>query len=142
MREFVYPARITPDGKDGGFLITFRDIPEAITQSASSADCTDAAAGALQAALEGRIMHDIEIPRASRTRANEYPISVPLQTALKVALCLEMREAAITRAILAYRLCLDEEEVRRMFDPHHPVRIDRLERALAVFGKQARLRLV
>ena len=31
MQHFIYPARFTPD-KDGGFVVTFPDVPEAITQ--------------------------------------------------------------------------------------------------------------
>ena len=29
---FVYPATLTPDTKDGGFVVRFADVPEAITQ--------------------------------------------------------------------------------------------------------------
>ena len=32
MRHFTYPAKLTRDRKDGGFVVTFRDVPEAITQ--------------------------------------------------------------------------------------------------------------
>lgn len=32
MREFLYSARFSPDKKDGGYVVTLRDIPEAITQ--------------------------------------------------------------------------------------------------------------
>lgn len=31
MLEFVYSARFKPDTQDGGFVVTFRDLPEAIT---------------------------------------------------------------------------------------------------------------
>ncbi len=54
MREFLYPARFTPDKKDGGYVVTFRDIPEAITQGETTDECLEEAAGALQVALEGR----------------------------------------------------------------------------------------
>ena len=29
---FMYPVTLTPDKKVGGFVVTFTDIPEAITQ--------------------------------------------------------------------------------------------------------------
>jgi antitoxin HicB len=141
MREFVYPARFAPDRKDGGFVVTFRDLPEAISQGESIEDCLEAAAGALQAALEGRIMDDLNIPKATKIKPGEHSIPVPVQTALKVALCLEMRQAAITRVELARRLQVDEKEVRRMLDPYHPTKADRLERALATLGRQVRLRV-
>ena len=141
MREFVYPARFAPDKKDGGFVVTFRDIPEAITQGDTVEECREEAAGALQAALEGRIMSDVDIPKASKPKRGEYLIAVPVQTALKAALYLEMKEAGITRVELARRLHIDEKEARRMLDPHHPTKADRLERALAVLGRHAELRV-
>ncbi|MCR4347035.1 MAG: type II toxin-antitoxin system HicB family antitoxin [Sulfuricaulis sp.] len=141
MREFLYPARFTPDKKDGGYVVTFRDIPEAITQGETTDECLEEAAGALQAALEGRIMSDLDIPKASKLKRGEHSIAVPVQTALKAALYLEMRKTGITRVELARRLRIDEKEARRMLDPHHPTKADRLEKALAVLGRHAELRV-
>ena len=49
----------------------------------------------------------------------EHLIAVPVQTAFRTALYLEMRKAGITRVELARRLRIDEKEARRMLDPHH-----------------------
>jgi len=141
MREFVYPARFAADKKDGGFVVTFRDIPEAITQGESHAECLEQAAGALQAALEGRIMSSIDIPKASKAKRGEHLVAVPVQSALKAALYLEMRQKGISRVELARRLRIDEKEARRMLDPHHATKADRLEKALAVLGRYAELRV-
>jgi antitoxin HicB len=64
-----------------------------------------------------------------------------LQTALKTALYLEMQRTGITRVELARRLRIDEKEARRMLDPRHPTKAERLERALAVLGRHAELRV-
>jgi antitoxin HicB len=141
MYEFVYPARFARDRKDGGFVISFRDVPEAITQANALPQCLEEAAGALQAAIEGRIMDGLEIPIASRARRGERLVAVPVQTALKAALYIVMREHRITRVELARRLHIDEKEARRMLDPHHPTKAERLERALAVLGRHAELRV-
>lgn len=141
MREFVYPARFAPDKKDGGYVVTFRDIPEAITQGETVEECREEAAGALQAALEGRILSDLDIPKASKAKRGEQLIAVPVQTALKAALYLEMQRTGITRVELARRLCIDEKEARRMLDPHHPTKAERLEWALAVLGRHVELRV-
>ena len=53
--QLTYPAKLTGDRKDGGFVVTFRDVPEAITQGDTLADALSEAEGALQAALEVRI---------------------------------------------------------------------------------------
>lgn len=141
MRQFSYPARFIPDRSDGGYVITFRDIPEAITQADSPGQCTKEAVGALQAALEGRILSQMDIPRASRARRGERLVAVPIQTALKAALYIEMQRGGTTRVELARRLQIDEKEARRMLDPHHPTKADRLEQALAALGKHAELRV-
>lgn len=38
MKNFAYPAILTPDQKHGGLTVAFRDIPEAITQGEDVAD--------------------------------------------------------------------------------------------------------
>jgi antitoxin HicB len=141
MRAFVYPARFTADKHDGGYVVTFRDLPEAITQGDTLDECLDEAAGALQAAIEGRIMDGLDIPAATAPKRGERPVAVPVQTALKAALYLAMREAGITRVELARRLHIDEKEARRMLDPHHATKAERLEHALAMLGKHAELRV-
>ena len=55
MLRFTYPAKLTRDRKDGGYVVGFRDVPEAITQGETIEQALAEAEGALQAALEGRI---------------------------------------------------------------------------------------
>lgn len=141
MREFVYLAKLTPDKKDGGYVVTFRDIPEAVTQGDIVEECLEEAAGALQAALEGRIMDGLDIPAPSKAKRGERLIAVPVQTALKAALYLAMQEQGITRVELARRLRIDEKEARRMLDPYHATKAERLEQALAALGRHAELRV-
>lgn len=141
MRTFVFPARFKPDRKDGGFVVTFRDVPEAVTQTDRLDDCRDEAAGALQAAIEGRIMDGLDIPTPSRAKRGEHQIALPVHTALKAALYLKMQEGKITRVELARRLGIDEKEARRMLDPYHATKAERLEQALAALGCHAELRV-
>ena len=55
--------------------------------------------------------------------------------AAKAAIYLAMREAGITKVQLARRLKCDEKEIRRLLDPRHKSKIDRIEAALEVLGK-------
>lgn len=141
MREFVYPARLTRDKKDRGYVVTFRDLPEAMTQGDTVEEGLEEAAGALQAALEGRIMDGLDIPAPSKPKRGERLVAVPVQSALKAALYLTMREGGISRVELARWLRIDEKEARRMLDPYHGTKAERLEQALAVLGKHAELRI-
>lgn len=141
MRTFVFPARFKPDRKDGGFIVTFRDVPEAITQTNRRDECRDDAAGALQAAIEGRIMDGLEIPKPSRAKRGECLVAVPVHTALKAALYEAIQESGISQVELARRLGINEKEARRMLDPYHATKAERLEQALAVLGCHAELRV-
>ena len=136
MRTFVYPARFGRGDMPGVLVVTFRDVPEAITQGKGEKDALWQAADCLEEAIAGRIDGGREIPKASKGARGERLIPVPAQMAAKAALYLAMREAGITNVQLARKLGCDEKEVRRMLDPRHPTKLPRIKEALDVFGKR------
>jgi antitoxin HicB len=139
MRQFIYPVKLTRDRKDGGYVVGSRDLPEAITQGNTIEEALSEAAGALQAAIEGRIEDGLGIPAPSPAKRGERMVSTPITTALKAAVYLEMRAQRVSKSELARRMDLDEKEARRMLDPRHPTRVPTLERALAVLGRRAEI---
>ncbi len=62
--ELSYPVLLTSD-PDGGFVVTFLDIPEAITQGEDGHDALTQASDALEEAIAGRIRRGDPIPVAS-----------------------------------------------------------------------------
>src|SRR5215217_6274582 len=132
--DFVYPIVLTP-AEEGGFVVTFPDLPEAITQGDDAADALAQAADALDEAIAGRIRRGDAIPAPSAAAAGQPAVPVPAQTAAKASLFLALREAGMTKSQLAERLGCDEKEVRRLLDPRHASRLPRLQAALAVLGK-------
>jgi len=136
VRTFVYPARFERGDKSGVLVITFRDVPEAITQGKGEKDAIWQATDCLEEAIAGRIADGREIPKASRAARGERLIPIPAPMAAKAALYLAMREAGITNVQLARKLGCDEKEVRRMLDPRHPTKLPRIKEALEVFGKR------
>lgn len=137
MLRFTYPAKLTADRKDGGYVVTFRDLPEAITQGESIEEALSEAEGALQAAIEGRIEDDIDVPAPSQPKRGERPVATPVTTALKAAVYIAMREQNLSKSELARRMNVDEKEARRMLDPKYPTKVPTLERALAALGRRA-----
>jgi antitoxin HicB len=135
MRSFTYPATLTRDSKAGGFTITFRDLPEAITQAEDMAEASLQGADCLEEAIAGRLRLEESIPAPSKVRKRDLPISVPALMAAKAAIYLSLKEAKISKSELAKRLKCDEKEVRRLLDPKHKSKIDRIEAALEVLGK-------
>jgi antitoxin HicB len=139
--EFTYPVTLTPDEADGGFVVTFEDLPEAITQGETVAEALAEAADALEEAVAGRIQRSDPIPGPSPV-AGRPAVPVPAQTAAKAALYLALRETGISKAELAGRLDCDEKEVRRLLDPRHPSKLPRIHKALAALGKGLSVRLI
>jgi antitoxin HicB len=136
MENFAYPAKLTPDRKDGGFVVTFRDIPEAITQGEDVAVALSQAADCLEEAIAGMIRLEGAIPPPSRPRKAEYCIQVSALMAAKTALYLALKEAGLTKVQLAKKMKCDEKEIRRLIDPRHKSKIERIEAALEVLGKR------
>ncbi len=63
-------------------------------------------------------------------------VPVPLWIAGKLALYLAMREQGISNSALARRLGVRETVVRRMLDPDHETRSEKLQAALDALGKR------
>lgn len=138
-RWFTYPVRLTADKEDGGYVVTCRDVPEAITQGDTVEGALAEAADALEEAIAGRIEDRREIPVPSRPKRGERMVSLPPSMALKAAVYLAVQEAGISNSELARRMKLDEKEARRILDPHHPTRLPRIEEALSALGRQVTL---
>ena len=141
VRDFSYPVVLTADDTDGGFVVSFPDLPEAITQGDDAGDALAQAADALEEAVAGRLRRGDDVPAPSRPRRGQHVVPVPAQTAAKAALYLALREAGLSKKQLAARLGCDEKEVRRLLDPRHPSKLPRLQAALAALGKRLALRL-
>lgn len=122
-------------------MVTFEDIPEAITQGDTTAEALAQAADALEEAIAGRIRRGDPIPEPSPAE-DHHRVLVPAQTAAKAALYLALRETGTSRSELASRLGCDEKEVRRLLDPRHPSKLPRIQRALAALGKGLAVTLV
>jgi len=73
---------------------------------------------------------------ASTAKRSQRLVPVPLWFAPKLALYLAMREQGISNSELARRLGVHERVVRRMLDPAHPTKAEKIQSALTVLGKQ------
>jgi len=76
MNKLAYPAIFTPDTEDGGFVITFPDIPEAITQADSVKEGLKIAIDCLDEAICGRLRLGKPLPEPSTLENGQYLIEV------------------------------------------------------------------
>jgi antitoxin HicB len=90
----------------------------------------------LQEAIAGRMVRKEDIPAASRLKRGQAGVGVALYLAPKLALYLAMREKRINNSELARRLGVTETIVRRMLNPKHDTKPEKLQEALELLGKK------
>ncbi|MEX2523970.1 MAG: type II toxin-antitoxin system HicB family antitoxin [Gammaproteobacteria bacterium] len=129
----IWPAEIRPDD-EGRYLVTFPDLPEALTDGATLGEAWDEAADCLEEALAGRINRDEEIPVPGKIKRGQYKVFLDPQFMLKVLLYVHWRAANITKTELAGRMQVRESEVRRLLDPHYGSKLPQMEKAFAALG--------
>jgi len=134
MRTFVYFARFEP-GEDRGIIVSFPDVPEAITQGDDEADAYAQAEEALGLALLTYPARDLPLPRAKTRRgAGLMPVAVEPEIAAKLAVIEAVRASGISKSEFARLIGKDEKEARRILDPKHPTKLPTLSTALRKLG--------
>jgi antitoxin HicB len=133
--EISYPAKFKRD-EDGRLVVHFVDLPEALTDGADLPEAMSEAEDCLGSALAFRLAHKQEIPYPSAPRRGQRVIPAPAWVAPKVALYGAMRERKISNSELARRMGCRETIVRRMLDPDHAARPEKMQAALALLGKR------
>ena len=73
--------------------------------------------------------------RPSAPKRGQKIVPVPLWIAPELALYWRMRELGLNNSQLARKLGVRETVVRRMLDPNHATRSERLQRVLEVLGQ-------
>jgi antitoxin HicB len=131
-----YPASFLPEDNGKGFHVRFPDLPEALTGGDDIEDTFVQAADCLAEAIAGLITRADEIPPPSKPKRGQHVISVPLYLAPKLALYLTMRERHMPNTELARRLGVSETVVRRMLNPKHDTKPEKIQAALMVLGKR------
>jgi len=132
---FRYPAKFTA-GAGGHVLVEFVDLPRVSTDGKDEREAMEEAMDALGSDLSIRLSRREEIPAPSPAKRGQRQVPVPLWLAPKLALFLSMREQRVSNSELARRLRLHERVVRRMLDPKHATKAEKIQAALAALGKQ------
>jgi antitoxin HicB len=139
-RSFAWPAKLTED-EDGRVLATFPDLPGAATDGADRAEALEEAADCLEEAIAIRLIEGEDIPAPSPRRAGTVLVPLAPLFAAKTALYLAMREQGINNTRLAKRMGCDEKEIRRLLDPRHGSKIERIDAALRQLDRRLHLQV-
>ncbi|MSV29358.1 MAG: type II toxin-antitoxin system HicB family antitoxin [Bryobacterales bacterium] len=135
MSAFAYPAKFKV-GSDGRILVEFVDLPRVATDGGDDREALEEAVDALGSDLSIRMSLREEIPAPSSAKRGQRLVPVPLWLAPKLALYLAMREQQVNNSELARRLGVDERVIRRLLNPEHVSKPDRIQSALTALGKQ------
>src|SRR5271166_2996264 len=111
----AFPTALTPD-PDGGFTVTFRDVPEAITEGDTREEALLRAEDALESALAMYIAAKEPLPASSKVEPNEETAPLSARGMAKSALYEAMRDQDVGRAELTRRLRWHLPQVNRMLD--------------------------
>ncbi|MGB3490027.1 MAG: type II toxin-antitoxin system HicB family antitoxin [Xanthobacteraceae bacterium] len=136
MRTFTYAAEFEPGDRRGVIVVSFPDVPEAITQGDDLADARIQAEEALGLALLSYPERGLSLPKPRAKGKGLTMVAVAPEVAAKLALLEAFSAAAITKTEFAKRLGKDEKVVRRLLDPKHETKMAPLTAALLVLGKR------
>ena len=130
---YEYPC-ILKHYEDGEFVVTFPDVPEALTGARDRAETLALAEDALSVALAGYVHMGWDIPTPSAPSPGQVMVAVYPVVAAKLALHTVMRERRMTKVALGELLGISEAAVRKLADPDHRSHISQVRKALKALG--------
>jgi len=131
-----FPVKLTLDKISGGYVVTFPDIPEAITQGDTMVEALAMAQEALEVAIDFYFEDKRSVPSPSVAKRGYKTIELPASLSAKILLLNEMVKQKIRPAELARRLNTTPQEVNRLTNLRHTSRIDGIAAALNAMGRQ------
>jgi antitoxin HicB len=133
-----FPVKLSKE-PEGGYTVTFPDIPEAITCGDSIEDALYHAKDALESAMDFYFDDKRPVPAPSKPKRGQHTVELPASVAAKILLLNEMLRQKVAPAELARRIGTTRQEVNRLTDLRHTSKIDRIDAALQALGKRLEL---
>lgn len=136
---FDYPVVLEAQA-EGGFVATFPDVPEAITQGEDTDETLLYAVDALETALSFYVeaRKPLPVPSAAQGRPTVRPSALECA---KLGVYQAMTEQGVRKAELARRLGWHMPQVDRLLDLRHASRLDQIEAAARALGRVVEVRV-
>lgn len=136
---FDYPVTLTRD--DDTVLVTFTDVPEAITFGTDEDEALLNAVDALETGLSFYVDARKQLPAVSQPTAGQKTVRPSALECAKLGVYQAMTEQGIKKSELARRLGWHMPQVDRLFDLRHASRLDQIEAAAIVLGRHIEVRV-
>lgn len=114
MLQFWYPARIDGQPDGDGYVVSFRDVPSALTGAPSQNASWGLAPDCLAVAIDGLLADGAPVPEPTPSEPGERLVPLDAPIAARVLLHRRMAQEGLSGRALAERLGKDEAIVRRM----------------------------
>lgn len=135
-----FPVRLKKE-PEGGFTVTFPDIPEAITCGTDVEDALVHAKDALETAMDFYFEDRRPVPTPSAPKRGQHLVELAPSVAAKVLLLNEMIEQRVRPAELARRMRVTPQEVSRLTNLKYGSKIDGIAEALKALNKTLEIRV-
>ena len=136
---FDCPVTLTPD--EGTVMVTFVDIPEAITFGMDEDEALLQAVDALESALTFYIEDRKLLPTPSKPKKGQKTVRPSALECGKLGVYQAITEQGIKKSELARRLGWHMPQIDRLFDLRHASKLDQIEAAASVLGKHVKLHI-
>ncbi|SOE95094.1 antitoxin HicB [Burkholderia sp. D7] len=136
-----YPVKLELD-TNNTYLVTFPDIPEAVSVGDDEDEALLNALDALESAIEIYFDEKREVPPPSKSKKGQPVVTLPALVVSKVLLANEMIRQGIKKSELARRLDVHMPQVDRLLDPRHSSKLDAIEAAFNKLGKRLEVSIV
>ena len=134
---FSYPLRIEQD--EGVYVLSFRDIPEAIGEASSKDEIRSNALDILEIVLDYYFKANLPIPEASAPENGEQLIELPLSFVAKIILHNTMMKNGVRSVDLARKMDISTSEAVRITSPRYKTKIDTMAKAVSAAGGHLQL---
>lgn len=132
-----YPIELVHE--DNGTVTAYaRDIPGAHTFGEDESEALARIPDAIETMIIALITDRKEIPRPSKPGKRTVAL-LPALSVAKIELYETMREGKVSKAALARRLNWHLPQVDRLLDLRHASRLDQIEAAFRVLGRELRV---
>jgi antitoxin HicB len=136
---FDYPVTLTPDGHT--VLVTFADVPEAITFGVDEEEALLQAVDALASGLSFYVEARKRLPAPSKAKRGQKAVRPGALESAKLGLYQAMTEQGVRKAELARRLGWHVPQVDRLFELRHASKLDQIETAARALGCTVEVRV-